>query len=189
MESQMQNNSSQNSEEKIEMDAEMLVGGIKVNYYFHCKTQLWLFSHFLTQEQESDLVILGKVIEDSVFKDIKARNIIIDQTISLDFVKKGNTLIVLDVKKSSKFFEAHYHQLLYYLWYLKKVKGISNVKGILSYPKERKREEVVLTPEGEGKICKVLSEISKIVSLETPPPPVYKPYCRKCSYFEFCFSE
>ncbi len=167
----------------------MLIGGIKVNYFFHCKTQLWLFSHFVTQEQESDLVVLGKILEESVFKEIKSKNILIDQTVSLDFIKKGTTLIVFDIKKSSKFYEAHYHQLLYYLWYLKKIKGISNVKGILSYPKEKRKEEITLTPKDENKLSKVLLEINKIVSLKTPPKPIFRSYCKKCSYFEFCFSD
>jgi len=189
MESQMQSNFSQNSEEKIEIDQEMLVGGIKVNYYFHCKTQLWLFSHFVTQEQESDLVILGKILEENVFKEIKSKELIIDQKISIDFVKRKSCLVLYDIKKSSKFGEAHYYQMLYYLWYLKKIKGMNNVKGIITYPKERKRIEIYLTQKEEQKIEETLKEIKQIISLPKPPKPEYKKYCRKCSYFEFCFSE
>jgi len=167
----------------------MLVGGVKVNYYFHCKTQLWLFSHFVTQEQESDLVLLGKIIGEAAFKEIKSKELIIDQKISIDFVRKKDYLILYDIKKSSKFGKAHYYQILYYLWYLKKIKGMKNVKGIITYPKERKRIEVCLTREIEQKIEKILREIKQIITLPTPPKPEYKKYCRKCSYFEFCFSE
>jgi len=85
MELEVQNNFSQNSEQAIEIDPEMLIGGVKVNYYFHCKTQLWLFSHFITQEQDSDLVILGRLLEEKSFKEIKTRNVLIDQKISIDF--------------------------------------------------------------------------------------------------------
>lgn len=189
MESQMQSNSFQNSEEEIEIDSEMLIGGVKVNYFFHRKTQLWLFSHFITQEQESDLVILGKVLEENVFKEIKRKNVLIDQTISLDFIKKEGKLIIFDIKKSSKFEKAHYYQLLYYLWYMKKVKSVENISGIISYPKERKRLKVELAKDKEKEIIRILKEIERIISLPTPPKPEYKKYCRKCSYFEFCFSE
>jgi len=187
MESQTQNNSSQNSEEKIEIDPEMLVGGVKINYYFHCKTQLWLFSHFVTQEQESDLVLLGKIIGEVAFKEIKSKELIIDQKISIDFVRRKGCLVLYEIKKSSKFGEAHYYQILYYLWYLKKIKGIENTMGVITYPKERKKVDVYLTPEGEQKIEKVLQHITQITSLPQPPKPEYKKYCRKCSYFEFCF--
>ena len=185
----MQNNFSQSSDENFKIDTEMVVGGVKVNYYFHCKTQLWLFSHFITQEQESELVILGKILEENVFKEIKRKNVMIDQKISIDFVKRKNELVVFDIKKSSKFKEAHYYQILYYLWYLKNIKLIENVVGIISYPKERRRIEIKLNQDKEKEILEIVKNINKIVSLPTPPKPKYKKYCRKCSYFEFCFSE
>lgn len=188
MESQTQVNSSQNSEEKIEIDSEMLVGGVKVNYFIHCKTQLWLFSHFITQEQESDLVLLGKIIEKETFKEIKNKDITIDQKISIDFIKKKHTLILHDIKKSSKFEEAHYYQMLYYLWYLKRIKGVENVKGIINYPKERRKMEVYLSAEEEDKIKEILQKIKEIISLPRPPKPKRKKWCKKCAYFEFCFA-
>jgi len=188
MESENQSSSFQNYQ-KFEIDLEMLIGGIKVNYYFHCKTQLWLFSHFITQEQESELVILGRIIEENTFRDVKIKNIIIDQTISIDFKKGKKSLIIYDIKKSSKFQKAHYYQMLYYLWYLKNIKSIKNVFGIISYPLEKKKVKVVLNFSHEKEIIEILNQIKKITSLPTPPKPQYKKYCKKCSYFEFCWSE
>jgi len=72
----LQNSSSQNSEE-LEIDSEMLIGGTKVNYFIHCKTQLWLFSHFILQEKESELVLIGKIVESLFFKEVKIKNIIL----------------------------------------------------------------------------------------------------------------
>ncbi|MEM2260642.1 MAG: CRISPR-associated protein Cas4 [Candidatus Aenigmatarchaeota archaeon] len=184
----MRNNSSQTSE-KIEIDMEMLIGGVKVNYFFHCKTQLWLFSHFITQEQESELVLLGKIIEEVSFKEIKVRNVLIDQKISIDLIKSKEYLILHDVKKSSKFEVAHFYQLLYYLWYLKTLKGLEKVKGVIDYPKERKKIEVTLTREKDSEIRTILEQIHYIISLPKPPEPIYKSYCRKCAYFEFCWIE
>ena len=187
MESETRSGFSQNSEKEFEIDPEMLIGGVKVNYYFHCKTQLWLFSHFITQEHESELVILGKILEESVFKEVKRKSMIIDQTISIDFIRSKRGLIIYDVKKSSKFKEAHYYQMLYYLWYLKSVKLVKEIIGIISYPKERKRFKVRLSEKDEKEITRIIEEINKIVSLKTPPSPKYRKYCRKCSYFELCW--
>jgi len=187
MGSQMLTGSSQSCSEKLEIEPEMLIGGVKVNYFFHCKSQLWFFSHFITQEQESDLVLLGKFLEEFVFKEIKTKEVIIDQKISIDFIKKKDMLELHDIKKSSKFEKAHYYQMLYYIWYLKKIKGIENVKGIIDYVNEKKKVEVFLTEEKEKEIEEIINEINRITSSPQPPQPVYNKYCRKCSYFEFCW--
>lgn len=179
--------SSSRDYQEFEIDPEMLIGGIKVNYYFHCKTQLWFFSRFVTQEHESELVIIGKILEEIAFKNIKRKNIIIDQTISIDFVKDKEEIILYDIKKSSKFEKAHYYQMLYYLWYLKNIKSIKNVVGIISYPKEKKKRKVILTEEKEKEILEIVKEINKIIYFSHPPKPKYKKYCRKCSYFELCW--
>jgi CRISPR-associated exonuclease Cas4 len=181
-------NSSQEYEE-IEIDPEMLIGGVKVNYFFLCKTKLWLFSHFITQEQESELVILGKIFENITFKEVRVKNILIDQKISIDFIKSKKGLILHDVKKSSKLSTAHLYQLLYYLWYLKTLKGINRLKGIINYPKEHKKVEVIFTSEKENEIKNILQQIQQITSLPQPPKPEKKKYCRKCAYFEFCWIE
>jgi len=172
-----------------EVDTEMLIGGTKVNYFVHCKTQLWLFSHLILQEKDSELVTLGKILESLFFKEVKVKNVLIDSKISIDLIRRGEKLIIQDIKKSSKFEKAHYYQLLYYLWYLKKIKGIANLEGIISYPNERKAIKVELTEEKEREIEKILKEINEIISKPKPPLPVYKKYCRKCAYFEFCFGD
>ncbi|MEO0270094.1 MAG: CRISPR-associated protein Cas4 [candidate division WOR-3 bacterium] len=164
---------------------EVLFTGVQINYFIHCKTQLWYFSHYVTQEHESELVILGKILHEITFKDIE-KDILIEK-ISIDFIKKGDKVILHDVKKSDKFQEAHYYQLLYYLYYLKHEKGIENVEGIINYPSKRKIVEVKLTPEKEIELQKIFQEIKRIVSLPKPPKPEKKKYCRKCSYFELCW--
>ena len=162
--------------------------GVQINYFIHCKTQLWYFSHYLTREQESELVILGKILHEIAFKNIK-KNFLIDQKISIDFIRKGNKLILHDIKKSDKFQEAHYYQMLYYLYYLKHEKGIENVEGIINYPLKRKIVKVELTPEKELELQNILQKIKEIISLPKPPKPEKKKYCRKCAYFEFCWAE
>ena len=38
------------------------IRGTQINYYFICKAKLWLFSHHIQMEQESELVSLGKML-------------------------------------------------------------------------------------------------------------------------------
>jgi len=176
-------------ENDVEILPDMLIGGVKVNYFFHCKTQLWYFSHFITQEQESDLVSLGKILEEIALKEIKSKDLLIDQKISIDFVEMKDVIILHDIKKSSKFESAHYYQMIYYLYYLKTIKGIEKVKGFINYPKERKKVEIYLTPEKETEIEEILRKINEITSSPEPPKPNRKKYCRNCAYFEFCFGD
>ncbi|MFH1897759.1 MAG: Dna2/Cas4 domain-containing protein [Candidatus Desantisbacteria bacterium] len=41
--------------------------GTQVNYYLICKRKLWLFSHHLEMEATSDLVTLGKVLQEESY--------------------------------------------------------------------------------------------------------------------------
>ncbi|WP_297445894.1 CRISPR-associated protein Cas4 [Desulfurobacterium sp.] len=159
--------------------------GTKVAYFVICHTKLWLFSHFLTRENESELVALGSLLQETSFKSMN-KDIIVDQRIGIDFIKKGNKLILHEIKKSDKLEKAHLYQLLYYIYYLKKLKGLES-EGRITYPLKRKVVKVQLTEENEKEIERILKEIRKIISLPNPPKPEYKRYCRRCSYFEFCF--
>lgn len=159
---------------------EMYVRGTQVNYYFVCKTKLWLFSHNISMEHESDLVKLGALLQRQVFgreeKDVSIG------PIAIDVVRKGNSLEIVEVKKSDALEKADYYQVLYYLYYLSKY-GIKATARI-SYPHQKKSVEVKL--EKDEEIRKILEEIGEILAKEMPKPE-YKPYCRKCSYFDFCF--
>ncbi|AKG92222.1 CRISPR-associated protein Cas4 [Geoglobus ahangari] len=162
---------------------EMYIRGVQVNYYFVCKTKLWLFSHNVGMENESDAVKLGKLIHRSVFdRDEKEIRI---GPIAIDAVRKGDVVEIREVKKSRAFEKASYYQLLYYLYYLSKL-GIRAV-GKLSYPKQRKNVEVILDESSAREMESVLDDIPRVVNGEMPRP-VYKKHCRKCAYFEFCFT-
>jgi CRISPR-associated exonuclease Cas4 len=163
---------------------ELVFNGTQVNYYIVCSTKLWYFSHFLQMEQNSDLVELGKLIHETSFEKLK-KDVQIDSKISIDFVERGNKIIIHDVKKSKKLEKAHIYQLLYYLYYLKQ-KGIK-AEGEINYPKIRKIEKIDLTEKNEEEIEAILKQIKEIISLSKPPKPEKKKYCRKCSYFELCW--
>jgi CRISPR-associated exonuclease Cas4 len=161
----------------------MTITGVKVNYYFICKTKLWLFSHNIQMEKEDENVQMGKLIHESRYQREK-KEVIIDSAIAIDFIKKGDILEIHDVKKSKKMEDAHRYQLLYYLYYLNK-RGVEAI-GILNYPLLRKKEVIVPNEKDFDEIEGVIAGIGSIVSGRMPEPKK-KRICKRCSYYEFCF--
>ncbi|MGA1824534.1 MAG: CRISPR-associated protein Cas4 [bacterium] len=95
------------------------ITGTEFNYYYICHRKLWLFSHHINMEQESDNVFLGKLIDENSYPREK-KEILIDGIIKLDFIDEKT---VHEVKKSKKMQEAHKGQVLYYIYYLRQ-KGV-----------------------------------------------------------------
>lgn len=156
--------------------------GTQVNYYFVCKRKLWLFSHGMEQESESDLVMLGKLLHEYCYqRELKEVQV---GRIKIDFFGKGGE--VHEVKRSRKIEDAHIHQLLYYLYYLKNVMGV-DVKGVLHYPLLRKRIEIRLGDEEKERVEWVLKRIGEIISLPIPPQPSWIKACKFCAYCELCW--
>lgn len=159
------------------------ISGTMFYYYFVCKRKLWFFSNGIQLEEDNEDVILGKLIdENSYSKELK--HILIDNTVNIDFIKDWK--ILHEVKKQKSIEEAGVWQLKYYLYFLK-IRGINIEKGILDYPKLKKREEVFLSEDDEKKIKEILSEIEKITLMEKPPELEKLKICKKCAYFEYCY--
>lgn len=155
--------------------------GVKVNYYYVCKRKLWLFSKNIAMEDTSDRVLSGKLVHEDSYQR-KDKEVLIDDIIKLDILDKD---YVREVKISSKLTEPDRMQLYYYLFYLRQI-GI-NKKGSINYVKEKKIEEVELTPEIEDIIIHTLIDIKKITCASNLPKLIKLPYCTKCAYYEFCF--
>ena len=161
------------------------INGTQINYYFICKTKLWLFSHNIQLEHESENVKLGKILHEDSFK--REKDFLIDNLINVDFIKITDSVEIHEVKKTQKMEKSHEFQLLYYMFHLKNEKDIENIKGFLDYPRNRKKKEIFLTKEKEDKLQKIIEDINKINENEMPNPKRSQ-ICRKCAYFEFCFS-
>lgn len=161
------------------------VNGSMINYYFICKTKLWLFAHNIEMENESDNVKLGRQLHETAYK--RDNEQLIDNLISVDFIrKKGCTYEIHEIKKTDKMELAHKYQLLFYMYYLKTKKDFKDVVGILNYPTLRKTKKINLTKENEEELKKILENISKIVCNVMPKAKKTK-ICYKCAYYEFCF--
>lgn len=167
----------------MDFDFEALkTNGIKINYLYVCERKLWLFDRGIQMERSSDKVLLGKLLGEYSYPKEETKEVLIDNLIKIDIVAQEE---IREVKYSNKLVYAHRMQLLYYLYYLKRL-GVEK-KGVINYPKMRKREEVELTPEAEKEVEEALVRVREVLSMEKPPKVVKKPYCTKCAYYEFCF--
>jgi CRISPR-associated exonuclease Cas4 len=156
--------------------------GIKINYLYVCERKLWLFDRGIQMESKSDKVLMGKLLGDYSYPYDKKRELLIDNLINIDIVGENE---IREVKYSNRLANADRIQILYYLYYLRQL-GIEK-RGIINYPKMRKREEIMLTPEGEKEVENALLRVREILSMERPPELKRKPYCTKCAYYEFCW--
>ena len=161
------------------------VSGTLMWYYFVCKREVWLMSREVTPFEENDLLEIGRLIhEDSYKREKKEVDLF---SMKIDVLRKTNgRLLIGEMKKSSSYLMPARMQLLFYLYRLKEM-GIS-AEGELLVPKERKKEKVILSEEAEKKVKNAISDIQKIIALETPPPAVKTHFCNKCAYKDFCFA-
>lgn len=169
----------------FELTSRERVSGTQIAYYFLCHRKLWLFSHHITFEHESEDVKIGKQVNQESYSRSK-KDINIDQTISIDFLKEKNGVVIHEVKKSNKMEESHKWQLLYYLYYLKR-RGI-DATGVINYPLLNKKEELSLDQLSEITLEKSLLDIERVLAGELPRV-LRIPICKKCAYFEFCFGD
>lgn len=159
------------------------VTGVMIYYYFVCKRKLWFFSNDLNMEFNSELVGIGKLVDETSYSR-ERKNILIDESINIDFLKDWR--IVHEVKKSRKIDKASKWQLKYYMWILKK-RGVDIEKGVLDYPLLRKREEIFLEEKDEKRLNTIVDDIKKIISLNRPEDVINKRVCKKCAYYELCY--
>lgn len=159
------------------------ISGMMFYYYFVCKRKLWFFANEIQMESENEDVIIGKLIDENSYSR-ELKHVLIDNTVNIDFIKEWK--ILHEVKKQKSVEEAGIWQLKYYIYFLRK-RGINIEKGILDYPKLKKREEIFLTEEDKKRIEEILLEIRKIVNLKLPPKLEKLKICKRCAYFEYCY--
>jgi CRISPR-associated exonuclease Cas4 len=165
----------------------MIITGTHFNYYLVCHRKLWLFSIGIHMEHTSDLVYEGKMIHENSYpqRASKYREVEMDG-IKIDFYDPiGN--IIHEIKKSGKEHDSHLWQLKFYIYRLEKA-GVYGVSGILEYPTERQTEKVFLSIPDREYIEEIEKEINIAINSDTCPPVIDAAKCKKCSYFDFCYS-
>ena len=163
----------------------MKVNGTMINYYFHCKRQCWLFANRINLENNSEDVHIGRVLHELKYNgnenaEVSIENIKVDK-ITNDYL--------VEIKKSDADVEAAKWQTLLYLKILKE-KGI-NRKGKIEFIEKNKQNKKIitleLTEEEKNKLNELENEIIEFVSSDKLPDPIYKPKCKKCAFYEYCF--
>lgn len=134
-------------------------------------------------ESESDKVLQGSVLHENSYPRLNKKEILIDDAFKLDAI---DSEYVREIKLSSKMEKSDTMQMLFYLYQLY-LRGIKK-KGLISYTKEKKTVEVLLTEENMNKVQKAIAEVYQIIDRETPPALKKLPYCKSCAYYPFCFS-
>ncbi len=157
--------------------------GTQIAYYFLCERKLWLFTHKIAMEQNSDVVAMGRFISDTTYgrkkHEIRIDNIVLDNY-------DAKTKTIHEVKKSDKMEDTHIWQVKFYISILKE-KGIEGVKGKIDYPKLRQTVDVELTEKDIEQLCEIKKSISIILSKDKPPDVINKSFCKKCSYYDLCY--
>jgi len=159
------------------------INAATVQAYLVCPRQAWLLHHHIIPDQEHYLVATGRLIHQESYAR-QRKEIPVDNLLVIDLVEGEG--VIAEVKRTSRHKEAARMQLAYYLYYLKTEKGFET-KGVLLFPRERRRESLELTPELEAKVEHILAEIEELVSQPKPPRPKKIRYCKPCGYREMCW--
>ena len=161
----------------------MNITGIMVYYYFICKKKLWYFCNNINMEQNSELVSIGKILDETSYSREK-KGILIDNTINIDFIKNG--AILHEVKKTKAIEEASIWQLKYYMYYLEN-KGIKNITAKIDFPLLRETKNIELNDEDKKILDNVIKDIKEIFIMDKPPKAINSKICKNCSYFDMCY--
>lgn len=162
----------------------MNITGIMIYYYFICQRKLWYFINQINMEQNSELVTIGKIIDETTYTK-ENKQILIDNTINIDFIKNG--AILHEVKKTKAIEEASIWQIKYYMYYLQN-KGIKEIKAKIDFPLLRETKEIVLETKDKEILENVIKNIEEISQMDKPPQMLDSKICNKCAYFDLCYA-
>jgi len=161
------------------------ITGTLINYYFHCKTQLWLHANRINLEDNSEDVRIGKILHEISEEKNKNSEISIDN-IKIDKLTKD---YLVEIKKSDSDVEAVKWQVLLYLYRLKQ-KGVHKKGKIEFIEKNRQKNKTVyieLDAKLESELLEILKDITLLMEADKPPVPKFEKKCKRCAYLEYCF--
>ena len=161
------------------------ITGTIIQSYSICLRQTWLMSRQIIPDQDHPFIEIGRLIDNESYDRDRKKIELEDMVIDLIKVK-DESLLVGEIKKTSRAEESAKLQLAFYLYRLKEIGVIA--KGVLLFPKERKRIPMELDAELEEKLKKMFRDIEAIIQNPLPPPARRIKYCTNCAYREFCWS-
>ncbi len=161
----------------------MRISGVIIYYYFICHRKLWYFANEINMEQNSELVSIGKILDETTYKR-ENKSILIDGTINIDFIRDG--AVLHEVKKTKAIEDAGIWQLKYYMFYLEQ-RGVKNISAKIDYPLIRETKEVVLDDEDKKILSNIEKNVEEIIKMDKPPKVMNEKICKKCAYFDLCY--
>lgn len=143
-------------------------------------------AHQIEPEHDNDLLVEGRLVGATAYQR-KGGEVTLPQGVRVDRItRRGDTLILHEVKKSSRFIAAARLQLAYYLWLLSE-DGLA-AEGELAVPDERLCIRVVLDTAMRAQVEDAMARVRLIATQDCPPPARLIRYCHACAYAEFCWS-
>lgn len=165
----------------------MTITGTQLSYFFTCHRKLWLFSNGINMESNSDLVYEGKLIHETSYAQRTERFKEVDLgPVKIDYYDTRDK-VIHEVKKSDRLEDTHVWQVKYYIWLMEQA-GIDGVTGLLEYPRLRQTQEVLLSERDREELKSILTEAEAIATADKCPERIELSICRKCSYYDFCYS-
>lgn len=161
----------------------MKITGVMIYYYFICHRKLWYFCNEINMEQNSELVSIGKILDETTYNR-ENKSILIDDTINIDFIKNG--AVLHEVKKTKSIEDAGIWQLKYYMFYLEQ-RGVKNISAKIDYPLIRESKEIYLEEEDREILRNIEKNIEEIIKEDKPPKVINDKMCKKCAYFDLCY--
>ncbi len=161
----------------------MKITGVMIYYYFICHRKLWYFCNEINMEQNSELVSIGKILDETTYNR-ENKSILIDDTINIDFIKNG--AVLHEVKKTKSIEDAGIWQLKYYMFYLEQ-RGVKNISAKIDYPLIRESKEIYLEEEDRDILINIEKNIEEIIKEDKPPKVMNDKMCKKCAYFDLCY--
>lgn len=159
------------------------VTGLMIYYYFICHRKLWYFANEIEMEQNSELVSIGKVLNETSYQREK-KSILIDNQINIDFIQNG--AVLHEVKKTKAIEEAGEWQIKYYMYYLEQ-RGVKEIEAKVDYPLLKQTKEVFLTQEDRKLLKKAIQDIEKILESDKIQKKLDAKICKKCAYYDLCY--
>jgi len=133
-------------------------------------------------DRETTNIQRGTHVDETSYSDARS-SFMIDNRIQIDVLDSGD---IMEVKVSSALEKPARMQLLFYLWYLREIYDIQK-DGVLAYPTERTREQVVLDDSATVEVESTVAGILDVVNRDQPPELEKKPYCDSCLYQDLCW--
>ena len=169
--------------------------GTELFYFVLCPRKHWWYTHGMEQEHSGgasssdgqENVALGTLLHEESYARKPHKEVLIDNLLRLDFADDG---VIHEVKKSkggNRAYAATRMQILYYLYYMKREKGLTR-EGMINYPQQKRREAITLTPDDEDAVAETLIQIETARAVPIPPF-IAEPMtiCKKCAYNELCW--